>query len=80
MDIIEIPSHFMENFLNDARTIPLFMPSATAQSAAQTSEMIARQILQDRHMFGALDLEMQASHPTVLLVLCTAKDELVCMH
>ena len=59
MDVIEVPSHFMENFVNDARTLPLFMSDARPQS--QDAAAIAQQVLHDRHMFGALDLETQAS-------------------
>ena len=55
MDVIEIPSHFMENFVHDARTLPLFAPDAS-----QRAEAIAEQVIRDRHMFGALDLETQA--------------------
>lgn len=57
MDVIEIPSHFMENFVHDARTLPLFAPDAS-----QRAEAIAEQVIRDRHMFGALDLETQVCH------------------
>ena len=61
MDVIEIPSHFMENFVNDARTLPLFLAPSSKGSATKQAEAMAKQLRQDRHMFGALDLETQAS-------------------
>ena len=61
MDVIEVPSHFMENYVNDARTLPLFMPDSNKVSTARKAEAMAKQVKQDRHMFGALDLETQAS-------------------
>lgn len=59
MDIVEIPSHFMENFVYDARTLPLFMrgPEAGKNAAA-----IAQHVKQDQHLFGALDMELQVCH------------------
>lgn len=69
MDIIEIPSHFMENFVNDARTLPLFLPPGSKGPATKKAEAVAKQLRQDRHMFGALDLETQAS--LVVLILWT---------
>ena len=64
MDVIEVPSHFMENYVNDARTLPLFMPDSNTDSTARKAEAMAKQVKQDRHMFGALDLETQASFAT----------------
>lgn len=64
MDVIEVPSHFMENYVNDARTLPLFMPDSNKGSTARKAEAMAKQVRQDRHMFGALDLETQASLAT----------------
>ncbi len=64
MDVIEVPSHFMENYVNDARTLPLFMPDSNKASTAKKAEAMAKQVKQDRHMFGALDLETQASFAT----------------
>ena len=64
MDVIEVPSHFMENYVNDARTLPLFMPDSNSASTARKAEAMAKQVKQDRHMFGALDLETQASFAT----------------
>ncbi|DBA74265.1 hypothetical protein WJX77_002438 [Trebouxia sp. C0004] len=62
MDVIEVPSHFMENYVNDARTLPLFMPDSSKASTARKAEAMAKQVKQDRHMFGALDLETQVCH------------------
>ncbi len=54
----------MENYVNDARTLPLFMPDSNTASTARKAEAMANQVKQDRHMFGALDLETQASFAT----------------
>lgn len=59
MDVIEIPSHFMENFVYDARTLQLFMQDDNKGSAAKNAEVMAQQFMRDRHIFGALDLETQ---------------------
>lgn len=64
MDVIEVPSHFMEKYVNDARMLPLFMPDSNKASTARKAEAMAKQVKQDRHMFGALDLETQASFAT----------------
>ena len=61
MDVIEIPSHFMENFVYDARTLQLFMQDDNKGSAAKNAEVMAHQFMRDRHIFGALDLETQVS-------------------
>lgn len=63
MDIVEIPSHFMENFVYDARTLPLFMrgPEAGKNAAA-----IAQHVKQDQHLFGALDMELQVVQPYIV--------------
>ena len=73
MDVIEIPSHFMENFVHDARTLPLFAPDASQRAGA-----IAEQVIRDRHMFGALDLETQARGCIILLLfVCTVNSSLL---
>ena len=59
MDIIEVPSHLMENFVYDARTLALFTRDTNGQSAAQNAEAMAQRFMHDRHLFGALDLETQ---------------------
>lgn len=60
MDIVEVPSHFMENFVCDARTLQLFMPKRKGDRAgAKKAEALAQQIKEDRHLLGALDLELQ---------------------
>lgn len=60
MDIVEIPSHFMENFVYDARTLQLFMPKGKGdKAAAKSAQALARQVKEDRHLLGALDLELQ---------------------
>ena len=81
MDIIEIPSHFMENFVYDARTLQLFMQDSHKQSAAATAEAMAQQFMQDRHMFGALDLETQvrAFAPGLLLDAVGSIQPVVCL-
>lgn len=62
MDIVEIPSHFMENFVYDARTLQLFMPKRKGdKAAAKSAEALARQVKEDRHLLGALDLELQVA-------------------
>ncbi|KAL3133543.1 hypothetical protein ABBQ38_007394 [Trebouxia sp. C0009 RCD-2024] len=63
MDIVEIPSHFMENFVYDARTLQLFMPKGKGdKAAAKSAQALARQVKEDRHLLGALDLELQVCH------------------
>ena len=64
MDIVEIPSHFMEHFIYDARTLCLFMkgPEASKNAAA-----VAHHVKQEQHLFGALDMELQVAQPLVKL-------------
>lgn len=60
MDTVEIPSHFMENFVYDARTLQLFMKGQKdAKTAGKHAKALAKQVKEDRHLFGALDLELQ---------------------
>ena len=60
MDIVEIPSHFMENFVYDARTLQLFM---RGPDAANEAEHLAQHVQKERHLFGALDMELQVRQP-----------------
>ncbi len=82
MDVIEVPSHFMENYVNDARTLPLFMPDSNSASTARKAEAMAKQVKQDRHMFGALDLETQASFVTchTRVFTCHLRAHTFCTH
>lgn len=60
MDTVEIPSHFMENFVYDARTLQLFMKGQKdANTGGKHAKALAQQVKEDRHILGALDLELQ---------------------
>lgn len=60
MDTVEIPSHFMENFVYDARTLQLFMQGQKdVRTAGRHARALAQQVKEDRHLLGALDLELQ---------------------
>lgn len=60
MDTVEIPSHFMENFVYDASTLQLFMKGQKdVNKAGKHAQALAQQVKEDRHLLGALDLELQ---------------------
>ena len=71
MDTVEIPSHFMENFVYDARTLQLFMKGQKdANTGGKHAKALAQQVKEDRHILGALDLELQVRprlHPAAYL-------------
>lgn len=63
MDTVEIPSHFMENFVYDARTLQLFMQGQKdVRTAGKHATALAQQVKEDRHLLGALDLELQVRY------------------
>ena len=57
MDVIEIPSHFMENYMCDPRSVDNF--ARHTSSGDSVPEGLVQQTVQDSHLFGALDLEGQ---------------------
>lgn len=60
MDTVEIPSHFMENFVYDARTLQLFTKGQKdVTTGGKHATALAQQVKEDRHLLGALDLELQ---------------------
>ena len=64
MDTVEIPSHFMENFVYDARTLRLFMKGQKdVNRAGKHAKALAQHVREDRHLLGALDLELQVRDP-----------------
>lgn len=68
MDTVEIPSHLMENFVYDARTLQLFMPGQKdVGMGGNHATTLAQQVKDDRHLLGALDLELQVGHDPTLL-------------
>ena len=64
MDVIEIPSHFMENFMSDPRTVKQFARHHSSGDVVPTG--LVEQTVQDSQTFGALNMENQVSSPVVI--------------
>lgn len=60
MDVIEIPSHFMQNFMNDPGVVGKFARHHSTGDVVPTG--LVEQTLQDSQLFGALDMESQVWH------------------
>lgn len=67
MDVIEVPSHFMEHFMTDPRTVHQF--ARHNMSGACVPEGLVQQAVQDSQLFGALDLESQVTADTLALLM-----------
>ena len=61
MDVIEIPSHFMENFMSHARTVKQFARHSSSGDIVPIG--LVEQTVQDSQMFGALNMENQVHLP-----------------
>lgn len=57
MDVIEIPSHFMQNFMNDPGTVDKIARHHSTGDAVPAG--LVERTLQDSQLFGALDMETQ---------------------
>lgn len=57
MDVIEIPSHFMQNFMNDPGIVGQFARHHSTGDAVPAG--LVERTLQDSQLFGALDMETQ---------------------
>ena len=64
MDVIEIPSHFMENFMKDPRTVQQFARHHCSGDVLPAG--LIEQAVQDDKQFGALDMEVQVKLPCVM--------------
>lgn len=66
LDVIEIPSHFMQNFMNDPGVVGKFARHHSTGDAVPAG--LVETTLQDSQLFGALDMETQVRlwRPAVL--------------
>ena len=57
MDVIEIPSHFMESFMKDPRIVQQFARHHCSEDVLPAG--LVEQVVQNDKQFGALDMEVQ---------------------